>query len=618
VGSTNFQLSISFSGSYIPDPNDAAPIMITATDTNGESASSWFLLTVSSINQPPTNSLTSLPATNTLANTTLKIPFMVGSARNPSYSLTYSVASNNNTVIPAGNIVIGNTGTANPTVSITPAAGQVGNATVSVTVYDNDPDEPRSTTANVAVIVRPNTNIVAIDYFNYDSRGSLDTIGGYWSHLSGIAHQMQVSGGTVTISGGNTENLQAQLLGSPFKTNSGTVLYSSFTVNVDPSQMPVTNGSYIVAFNDGSGNTADVEDCLVVSTNGASANHYRLGIDNVVGANGATATMFTQDLQPGVPYFVVTALSLTNGYSTLWVAPSNQFSASVTDTTPPATPTNLYNIVNIELRESGATEGTIYIGSLLVGTTFNSVFYPPQANLETFGVTENTTNLLGALPYDGGSELSLLNVSETDGNGTATASGTNVSFIPAANFQGAATINYTVKDDVGNTSSSTITVTVTNNPPLAVPVAYTVMPNSVNNVLNPLTNDVLETPGGSLSLVSLSETDGNGTAVQSGNQVLFTPANNFTGTATISYTITDNVGGTNSSVITVAVLNPIAIPLNAALAGNTKLIMSWTNPALSLQFSTNVAGPYVTIPGATSPYTNLTTTNAADFFRLWH
>jgi hypothetical protein len=234
-----------------------------------------------------------------------------------------------------------------------------------------------------------------------------------------------------------------------------------------------------------------------------------------------------------------------------------------------------------------------------------------------FGAAENTTNVFSPLVNDAGWGLSIVNLNP-DANGTAAISGTNITFIPASNFTGIATIGYTIQDNLGNTSSSTITVTVTNNPPLAVPVAYTVMPNSVNNVLNPLTNDVLETPGGSLSLVSVSETDGHGTAVQSGNQVLFTPANNFTGNATISYTITDNVGGTNSSVIAVAVLNPIAIPLNAELAGNTKLIMSWTNAALSLQYSTNVAGPYVTIPGATSPYTNLTTTNAAGFFRLWH
>ncbi len=180
------------------------------------------------------------------------------------------------------------------------------------------------------------------------------------------------------------------------------------------------------------------------------------------------------------------------------------------------------------------------------------------------------------------------------------------------------TISYEIQDNLGNLSTASIMVTVTNNPPLAVPDAYTVLPNSVNNVLNPLTNDVVETPGGTLSLTSVSETDGNGTATQSGNQVLFTPTATFSGTASISYTVSDGLGGTSGSVITVTVFNPTPIPLNAMLVNSTNLVLSWTNGAYNLQYSTNVVGPYLTIPSATSPYTNLVTTNATGFFRLKH
>jgi len=208
-------------------------------------------------------------------------------------------------------------------------------------------------------------------------------------------------------------------------------------------------------------------------------------------------------------------------------------------------------------------------------------------------------------------------VSETDGNGTSTTDGTNVTFVPTSNFIGAATIGYTIMNNIGESSSSTITVTVTNIPPLANPDSVTVAPNSVNNVLNPLANDMVETPGGSLGLVSVSETDGNGTAAISGTNVLFTPTTDFTGTATIDYTITDNVGGTNSSVITASVGSVTPIPVNAQLS-NGNVILTWTNSAFDLQFSTNVVGPYVTIPDATSPYTNMMTTNSMGFFRLVH
>jgi hypothetical protein len=45
------------------------------------------------------------------------------------------------------------------------------------------------------------------------------------------------------------------------------------------------------------------------------------------------------------------------------------------------------------------------------------------------------------------------------------------------------------------------------------------------------------------------------------------------------------------------------------------LALSWTNSDFSLQSATNVAGPFVTIPGAVSPFTN-NTSDPARFFRL--
>jgi hypothetical protein len=310
---------------------------------------------------------------------------------------------------------------------------------------------------------------------------------------------------------------------------------------------------------------------------------------------------------------VITALSLNNGFSTLWVNPTNQASFSVTDTTPPANPTNLYNIVDFELRESGSVEGVVNVGDFLAGLSFNSVFYPAQANPASFGITENTTNVLSPLINDAGWSLSITSLTP-DGNETATITGTNITFVPVKNFIGTAVVGYTIQDNLGDLSTSTITVTVTNNPPLANPDSFVVAPNSVNNVLSPLVNDAVQTPGGSLILVSVSPT--NGTASISGTNVLFTPTGGFTGLATIGYTITDNIGGTNGSLITVTVGSVTPIPLNEAVLNRTNIVLSWTNAAFSLQRATNVAGPYVTIPGATSPYTNLTTTNAAAFFRL--
>ncbi len=401
----------------IPDPIDVGPILVTVTDGNGDSTATWFLLTLSSVNLPPTNSLVSLKATNTLANTPITIPFLVGDDRTAPSGLTYTNTSGNSTLIPAENIVINGAGTANPSVTITPATNQIGVANISVTVYDNDAQEPRSTTATMAVTVRPNTNIIAIDYFNYDQSGSLDAISApFWQHLSGNFGQMQVGGGAVTVNTrDNTENLQTALLGAPYTTNSGGVLYASFIVNMDPARQPFANGSYFTAFNDGSGNTANVEGLVVAATNGAAPGFYHLGIANVVGANATNSQMFPLDLSPGSNYIVVASLALSNGFSTLWINPSSPASARVTDTTPAATATNLYSISQFEFRESGSSAGSINVSKLKVGTTFDSVL--PSLRVQQQGnnaviswsdptlTIQSATNVTG--PYvdvDGGSD----------------------------------------------------------------------------------------------------------------------------------------------------------------------------------------------------------------------
>jgi hypothetical protein len=153
-------------------------------------------------------------------------------------------------------------------------------------------------------------------------------------------------------------------------------------------------------------------------------------------------------------------------------------------------------------------------------------------------------------------------------------------------------------------------------PPTANADSYSVASNTVNTVFNPLANDLAIAPATALGLVSVFPT--NGTASISGSTVLFSPTANFLGTATVGYTVADNLGSTNRGLITISVTNvppPISIPVSATVSGQ-KIILSWSNPVFSLQFSTNVVGPYATIGGATSPFTNLMTTNAAGFYRL--
>ena len=188
---------------------------------------------------------------------------------------------------------------------------------------------------------------------------------------------------------------------------------------------------------------------------------------------------------------------------------------------------------------------------------------PPTAAIaanDSASTAENIAVTIPVLTNDSdpdGDALTIISVSPI--NGTAVIGGTNVVFTPATNFVGTATCSYGITDNFGGTNFAIITITVTNVPPVANPDFYSMTENTTN-AFPVLVNDSIVTPGGSLTIISVSPT--NGTASISGTNIVFTPSLNFLGTATIGYAIIDNVGGTNRSLVAITVTNipPLANP----------------------------------------------------------
>jgi uncharacterized repeat protein (TIGR03803 family) len=117
--------------------------------------------------------------------------------------------------------------------------------------------------------------------------------------------------------------------------------------------------------------------------------------------------------------------------------------------------------------------------------------------------------------------------------------------------------------------------------------AYAVAENTTGTFY-PLTNEVVWATGGTLSLVGTAAT--NGIAQITGSGIVFTPATNFTGTATISYTVTNNAGGTNTSLITVLVTKvpPVAGPSLAIAHVGSKAVVWWDTSITGWTLQTNV------------------------------
>ncbi|MBB5633211.1 carbon monoxide dehydrogenase subunit G [Cryobacterium mesophilum] len=162
-------------------------------------------------------------------------------------------------------------------------------------------------------------------------------------------------------------------------------------------------------------------------------------------------------------------------------------------------------------------------------------------------MTENTTNNPIALALGGGAADSVAIVGAA-GHGTASASGTTVTYTPATDYVGQDSFQYTATNTGGTSSPATVTITVEPSKPVAGAVSIVVGYNSSDN---PVT---LNLSGGLAESVEILSAPSHGSASATGTSITYTPASNYSGGDSFSYTAT-NAGGTSSAAtVTITVI----------------------------------------------------------------
>jgi VCBS repeat-containing protein len=238
--------------------------------------------------------------------------------------------------------------------------------------------------------------------------------------------------------------------------------------------------------------------------------------------------------------------------------------------------------------EHGATS------SSTVTVTVTGTNDAPVAHADTATTDENSAVAIAVLAndtdVDDGAVLSLVSVSGPAGKGNASTSGNNVVFNPGTDFDHLAAgateqvvLTYTMQDEHGATSSSTVTVTVTgtNDAPVAHADTATTDENTAVTIAV-LANDTDADDGAVLSLVPVSGPAGKGSASTSGNNVVFDPGTDFdhlaagvTENVVLTYTMQDEHGATSSSTVTVTVTGtndaPVAVADTATTSENVPI-----------------------------------------------
>ncbi|QKJ66661.1 retention module-containing protein [Deefgea piscis] len=252
---------------------------------------------------------------------------------------------------------------------------------------------------------------------------------------------------------------------------------------------------------------------------------------------------------------------------------------------------------------------------------------PPKANNDnSTGAADDALTTPEDKPLTINPALLLANDSDPDGdtltiisvqnavNGTVALVNGNVVFTPNPNYNGPASFTYTVSDGRGGTATATVNIGVTpvNDPPIAENDRHTGLegdPLSTHEdealSINPailLANDH-DLDGDTLSLVSVQNASHGAVSIING-QVVFTPAADFNGIASFSYTISDGHGGTSTATVTINVIpeNDDPLPNNDNSTGAADDALTTPedkpltiNPALLLANDSDIDGDTLTI-----------------------
>jgi hypothetical protein len=142
-----------------------------------------------------------------------------------------------------------------------------------------------------------------------------------------------------------------------------------------------------------------------------------------------------------------------------------------------------------------------------------------------------------------GDKIALVGVSSlpSHGSANATASG-EIKYNPVNGYAGTDSFTYSIRDEAGLTATATVSITIGNTPPVAVPDNSAIVSGAAATV-NVIANDT-DPDGDALNLVagsaSITSTPAGGTlSVGTGGSLTFTAAATFVGTATVKYSVSD-------------------------------------------------------------------------------
>ena len=510
------------SGVLSADSSQNGPfvVTITATDPSGEEVSTTFVYSVQNVPPVAVNDAATTPE-----DTPVTVAVLTNDTDPDNDPLTITAASSD-----TGTVVVNPGGT----LTFTPDPDFNGQANVSYTVSDGQGGTATATlTVDVTGVNDAPETIDIPDVTNEDSQSVSIATASFFSDVDGDAL-------TITAAG-----LPAGLTIDP-----ATGIISG-TLAGGASQGGV-GGVYTVTLtaDDGNGGTVSQDFTWTVTNPAPTAVNDNAATDEDMPVN---VDVLTNDVDPDGDPLTVTTATATNGTvvieadGTLTYTPNANFNGTDTIT---------YEI-------SDGNGGTSTAAVTVEVAPIND---PPVAADDAVTTDEDTPVTIGVLGNDtdiDGDDLTVTDATSADGTVTINPDGT-LEFTPNADFNGTATISYTIDDGNGGTDTAIVTVTVNpiNDPPVANPDTAATDEDTLVNIA--LIGNDTDADGDALTVTAAAAPNGTVT-INADGSVDYTPNADFNGTDTITYTISDGNGGfsTSTATVTVNAINdaPAATPI---------------------------------------------------------
>jgi uncharacterized delta-60 repeat protein len=490
---------------------------------------------------------------------TSPISFTVGDVETAAGSLIVTASSNNQTLVPDANIALGGSG-ADRTITITPAANQNGTATITVQVSDG------SLTASDSFVLTVNPVNDAPSF----TKGADQSV-------AEDAGAQNVSGWATAISPGPA-NESSQTV-SFLVTNDNNGLFavqpevaSDGTLSYTPAANAFGSATVTVQAKDDGGTAnggvdTSAPQTFTITVNAVNdapvvANVSKSGTEDTTVTFGASdfTSQFSDVDGDSLSTIQITSLP-ANGtlkLSGVDVTLNQEIPAASLDnlTFDPAANWN-----GSDSFDWNASDGTAYAATgALVNITIAAVNDAPVAADDSASVAEDTLLTVaapGVLANDSDIESDPLTaqiVSSTS-HGSLTLYGDgSFSYTPDANYCGSDSFQYQATDGALNSATATVTITVTcvNDAPVGTDDTLSDVAEDSGARTIPfatlLANDQAGPPnesGQSLTITAVGSATGGMVSVV-GTDVIFTPAADFTGAASFSYTLADD-GTTNDA-----------------------------------------------------------------------